>query len=183
MQKKIYIIIAVVIVILAIFFLTKNKAVAPTPDDTVVTPDTSTTTPNETPVPNTPSPTPTYSYTNSEFDFAVTLPGLVVARRQSSDQLMKPIIFTFGVGDQSNVDEQKRVPNKMAVYVWKNPAEFQLLMINMTPVKETVNGNEFDVYTVTEAETTIYRYAIKRNGILYDVGVRNKADAKNFYLI
>jgi hypothetical protein len=71
----------------------------------------------------------------------------------------------------------------MAVYIWKNKAEFELLMINIAPTEETINGIKFKKYVVTEGSTTIYRYATEKNGVLYDVGVSDPDIMTNFYLL
>lgn len=185
MNKPIIILIIVAAALVALFVLRKPDAVAPAPIDETPTSE-ATPAGTSSPIVNEQaSAAPvTYSYTNAEFDFAVALPGLVATAKGSSDPIYKPFIFTFGAGDQSAVAEEKRIPNTMAVYVWKNPTEFQLLMSQMSPIAtETVNGREFEVYAITEGPRTSYRYATTRNGVTYDVGVWNRADAKKFFLL
>lgn len=177
MKQSAIIIVIIVIIILAFFVFRKDK----TPEVTPTLPETPT---EEIPVTETPTPDPQtgYSYTNEEFDFAVKLPGLVMMRRQSSDPIVKPTIFTFGVGDQSAVAEEERIPNTMAVYIWKNKAELDFLLYGLTPTKETVNGREFDRYRITEGETTVYRYVVTEGDITYDVGVSDPKNASKFFL-
>lgn len=185
MKKSIIIIVVIIVAAVVVFLLKKNNVMAPTETGTEVTPETSTPVAETETSPEAPSsPTPTYSYTNDEFNFAVVWPGLVATAKGSTDPVYKPFIFTFGPGDQSSLPEDKRVQNSMAVYVWKNPAEFQILMSQKSPLDtEIVNGHEFSVYVVSEGPRTMYRYATNQDGITYDVGVWNRSDAKRFYFI
>lgn len=180
-MNKIFTIVGIIIIaVLAFVFVHKKPAEAPAETPAPVTEET----PATEPAPSSPSGSEAHSYTNSEFKFAVNLPGLVVTKKASTDPVYKPTIFTFGVGDQSTVAEEKRIPNTMAVYVWANPAEFQILMSQKATIgTETVNGHEFSVYIITEGERTSYRYATNQGGKTYDVGVWNRADIKKFFLL
>jgi len=185
-MNKVFTIIGIIVIAIAAFLFLRKPVAAPAiqveeTQSQTVTPAPQQETPTK---PTTPAERPTYSYTNAKYKFAVALPGLVVKERASSDPIYRPTVFTFGVGDQSAVAEEKRVPNTMAVYVWPNPVEFQLLMSQMSPIgTETVNGHEFSVYTVTEGPRTSYRYATDVDGVTYDVGVWNRADAQKFFLL
>ena len=181
MQKPIIIITVTAIIIIAFFVWKKDKVIAPaslpeTPASNASTTDA------PTPIVNEPAPK-TYSYTNSEFDFAVKLPGLV-ATQKVEIPLSMYAIFTFGVGDQSDVEEMKRIPNTMAVYIWSNESDFNKMTDTGTALAdETVNGTTFKVYSFTLEDTTSYHYTVKKDNLIYDVGVRKKSDISKFYLI
>ncbi len=182
MKKSSIIISVVALIIIGFLVFRKDK------ESDIATPTPETPTEGEAPVLENRDPEksqqPDYSYINDEFDFAVTLPGLVATRRESGDPIMKPTIFTFGVGDQSAVPEEKRVPNTMVVYVWRNKAELDLLLINIRPSgKETVNGRVFEKYVVTEGDKTIYRYVTVHNGLAYDVGVSDIRNVSKFFIL
>lgn len=118
-----------------------------------------------------------YSYTNDEFHFAVKLPGLTVTKKDQTNApntLFHPITFSFGNGTK----------NTLAVYIWKNKAEFQTLMIGAeNQGKVTINGQSFDKYKIIDGDVTVYRYATTLGNITYDVGVYNQDQASNFYII
>ncbi len=185
MKKTSIIVVAVIIVILGFLVFRKDKM--PEVTDTVPENEAVQETPgrdNETTtVTYTPTPQNNYSYTSDKFDFAVKLPGLVVTPKSFAPASFDAI-FTFGVGDQSNIEEEKRVPNTMAVYIWNDRAEFDLMVASGTSLgKETVNGRVYDVYSFTNEDTTSYHYTITIGNLIYDVGVRNKADAAKFFLL
>lgn len=185
-MNKVFTIIGIIVIAIAAFLFLRKPVAAPAiqveeTQSQTVTPAPQQETPTK---PTTPAERPTYSYTNSEFKFAVALPGLVMTEKKSTDRDYKPTIFTFGVGDQTGVPADKKVSNTMAVYVWENPAEFQLLMSQKSPIAtETVNGHTFDVYSITEGPRPSYRYATEVNGVLYDVGIWNRSDINKFFLI
>ena len=188
-MKNTYIAIGIVVVLVVAFLIiSKKKVEAPieTPENSVV----ETTVENPTNgAPTNPSSQPkpteekTYSYTNSEFDFAVKLPGLV-ATQKTETPLSLYAIFTFGVGDQSAIEEQKRVPNTMAVYIWSNESDFNKMTESGTALAdETINGTTFKVFSFTNEDATSYHYTAEKDGLIYDIGVRNKSDAAKFYFI
>jgi hypothetical protein len=178
MKKYITIILVAGILVLA-FFISKNK----TPAEEIVV--------EETPVVEVPNETkPTdeievvaenkYSYTNSEFNFALDLPGLVATKKPNVPSYVSAI-FTFGVGDQSNIEEQKRIPNTMVVYIWSDRTEFENMVGSGTKLpSETIKGVKFDVYTFQNEDMITYRYTTTRNGILYDIGVADKSKMNKF---
>ncbi len=178
MKKYITIILVAGILVLA-FFLSKNK----TPSEEIIVDETPVV---EAPTETTPTDKPEvvtekkYSYTNSEFNFALDLPGLVATRRTDVPSYVSAI-FTFGVGDQSNVEEQERIPNTMVVYIWSDRTEFENMVGTGTKLpSETVKGVKFDVYTFENEGNVIYRYTTTRNGTLYDIGVSDKAKMQKF---
>ncbi len=186
-MNKVLTLTSIVILAVAAFFFLRKPVVAPAMPDAETPTGTVTPAPQE-PAPTSPSEQPTvestYSYTNNEFKFAVALPGLVMTEKKSIDRDYKPTIFTFGVGDQTEVPADKKVSNTMAVYIWHNPAEFQLLMSQKSTIAtETVNGHTYDVYSITEGPRISYRYATTLNGKTYDVGIWNRTDIKKFFLL
>lgn len=184
MKKPIIIIVILLLAALAMFVWDREQAIAPNPaivniDETIAT------TPEAVvaPAPQDPKPVSKYSYTNSEFGFAVDLPGLVATRKTDNPYFMSAV-FTFGVGDQANIDEQKRIPNTMALYIWNNKAEFENMIYEAESLgKETINGKTYDVYSFTLEDSTTYHYTRTVGELIYDIGVRSKADAKKFYFI
>lgn len=184
-MKK-YIPLAVIVILIA-GFLILRKPVAVTPESPIQNTPTETT--PESPATNTTqsqttTPTkPDYSYTNSDFHFAVSLPGLV-ATKKPSDPNHKLDIFTFGVGDQSSVPEEKRIKNTMVVYIWHDKAEFDAMMAGGTGLdKETINGHEFTKYSFSNEDSTVYRYTIAQGADTYDVGVTDPKNISKFYLL
>lgn len=179
MKKNIIITIIVLVIIGFFIFNKKDEPVVVTPVPEVPVEDTK-------PIvqtPTTPAPTSNYSYSNDEFKFAVKLPGLV-ATQKPTVPLSFFAIFTFGVGDQSAIEEQKRVPNTMAVYIWSNESDFNQMTATGTALAdETINGITFKVYSFTEEDTTSYHYTVKKDGAIYDIGVRKKSDISKFYFI
>lgn len=178
MKKYISIILVAGILVLA-FFLSQNK----TPREEVINEEVPSTevsdvsTPEEKPEVVTEKK---YSYTNSEFNFAVDLPELVATRKSDAPTYITAI-FTFGVGDQSNVEEQKRIPNTMVVYIWNDKTEFENMMdLGTSLPSETINNVKFDVYSFQNEDMTTYRYTTTRNGILYDIGVADRTKIQKF---
>lgn len=189
MKQSIIIIIVVIAAIVALLFLKKDEVIAPTESDSPIETETTSSLPTTetlpvvTPSPSTTSGTQSYSYTNDEFGFAVKLPGLVATQKADIPYYIDAV-FTFGVGDQSNVTEEKRIPNTMAVYIWNNKPEFENMIFDAESLgKETVNGKTYDIYSFTLEDTTTYRYTTTIGDRIYDVGVRNRSDAKKFFFI
>lgn len=187
MKKSSIIIVVLVVIILAFLIFRKDKGsdtITPSPETPAEeTPILE----NETPITETPAPTPapqtSYSYTNDEFDFAVNLPGLVATRKADTPDYVKAI-FTFGVGDQSDIEEQKRIPNTMVVYIWQDQAEFAAMSATGTKLSdETVNGVNYSVTSFTNEDMTSYRYSVEKNGYIYDIGVSDRQKMKEFHFI
>lgn len=192
-MKNILIIGVAVVVLVVAFFV--SKKVTPTTEEVVTseqvasenvsTEETGVATEDKTspePIKN-PTVTKKYSYTNTEFKFAVDLPNLVATRKPETPLYMSAI-FTFGAGDQSNIEESKRVPNSMAVYVWNDVEQFTTMMSDGTKLpSQNINGKNFDVYSFTDENMTTYHYTIKVGNDMYDIGVRNKNDITKFYLL
>ena len=188
-MKKSHMLLGVVVVLVVAFLIiSKKKVEAPieTPENSVV--ETTVENPTNGAPTNSSSQTKpteekTYSYTNSEFDFAVKLPGLV-ATQKTETPLSLYAIFTFGAGDQSDVEEMKRIPNTMAVYIWSNESDFNKMTESGTALAdETINGTTFKVFSFTNEDATSYHYTAEKDGLIYDIGVRNKSDAAKFYFI
>ncbi len=179
-MKKNIIIAIIILVVVGLFVFNKKdetEIITPAPE----TPVEETTPTTETPTVSAPSSN--YSYTNDEFKFAVKLPGLVVTRKPEIP-LSFFAIFTFGVGDQSAIEEQKRVPNTMAVYIWSNKSDFEKMTeTGMALPDETINGTTFKVFSFTNEGTTSYHYTAEKYGAMYDIGVRKKSDISKFFFI
>lgn len=182
--KKIYAILGIILVIILVFLFIKKPLHAPT-EELNLTENVDTSTPEEQvpPVTNstTSTPTnPTYSYKNEEFGFAMNLPGYTATqkdRTKDKDTLFHPMVFTFGKTGSNE-------PNRMAVYIWNNPSEFDLIVLGGTNEgKVTVNGKVFDKYKIVDGDKTIYRYGIKVGSVVYDVGVNDTNDISRFYLL
>ena len=124
-----------------------------------------------------------YSYENKEFGFGVKLPGLKMTQREGLPPYISAL-FLFGMGDQSEIEEQKRVPNTMGVYVWNDELEFNTTKDTGVEEKsETVNGEKFNVYSFTNEGMTSYHYTIKKGDKIYDVGVLDKKNISKFYFL
>ena len=124
-----------------------------------------------------------YSYENKEFGFGVKLPGLKMTQREGLPPYISGL-FLFGMGDQSEIEEQKRVPNTMGVYVWNDELEFNTTKDTGVEEKsETVNGEKFNVYSFTNEGMTSYHYTIKKGDKIYDVGVLDKKNISKFYFL
>lgn len=137
----------------------------------------------ETGTPKASAPKPTYTYRNDNYNFAVALPGLVATEKTDMPDYIDAIV-TFGVGDQSNIEEQSRIPNTMAVYIWNNELDFTLMTDTGEKVgSETIRGVKYDVYSFTNEDTTIYRYTTTVGTKIYDIGVRNRSDIQKFFIL
>lgn len=124
-----------------------------------------------------------YSYENRDFGFAVDLSGLKMTQREDLPPYISAL-FLFGVGDQSEIEEQKRVPNTMGIYIWNDELEFNRMKdTGLEEKSETVNGEKFNVFSFTNEDTTSYHYTLKRGGNIYDIGVLNKKDISKFYFL
>ncbi len=190
MKKYIPIIVAVIAVV-GLFLINRKPAQTNTVKQPDVSEETtnasstaSVTTPTESPTTTTPSTTPPmnqYSYSNDKFGFSVDYPNLVATERTDIPSYVSAIII-FGAGDQSSVDEQDRVPNSMAVYIWNDATEFAKMSESATSLpQEKVNGHMFNVYSFTNEDMTSYRYSTIVNGLTYDIGVLNKSDISRFH--
>ncbi len=192
-MKNILMVGVVVVVLVVAFFI--SKKVTPTTEEVVtgeqVAPESVDTQEEGMATENKTSPEPVknpvvnkkYSYTNTEFKFAVDLPNLIATRKPETPLYMS-VIFTFGAGDQSNIEESKRVPNSMALYVWNDIEQFTKMMSDGVKLpSEKINGKNFDVYSFTDENMTTYHYTIKVGNDMYDIGVRNKNDITKFYLL
>ncbi len=116
-----------------------------------------------------------YSYINNDFNFAVDLPGTIAG---VSNQKTRSI-FTFGVGDQSEIEEEARTPNKMVVYVSdKEPTKHTIFL-----GKEVVNRQQYEKFKFSIEDSTVYYYTTEANGYFYKVGVINELDINNFYIL
>lgn len=124
-----------------------------------------------------------YSYENKEFGFAVKLPGLKMTQRTENPKYISSI-FIFGVGDQFEVEEQNRIPNTMAVYIWNDELEFNSMKdTGIEEKSEKVNGEKFDVYSFPNEGATSYHYTQKRGDTIYDIGVLDKKNISKFYFL
>jgi hypothetical protein len=191
-MKKYIPIIVLVVAIVALFLLNKKDIKTETVDQPTTTQEVGTNasssesntklveTPNIITLPTNPLINK-YSYTNDKFGFSVDYPNLVATERTDIPSYVSAIII-FGVGDQSNVDEQSRVPNSMAVYIWNDATEFAKMSESATSLpQEKVNGHMFNVYSFTNEDMTSYRYSTVVNGLTYDIGVLNKSDISRFH--
>lgn len=194
-MKK-YIIIIILIIAALLFFLfckdepigtsltsetTDNSSVNIESETPASTDTTNMSTPTETKTTNLAGGTKTAPYTNNKFNFSVDFPNLVATEKTDLPPYISTIV-TFGVGDQSNVDEQSRVPNSMAVYVWNDSDEFtKMFETGIEFPKETINGQTFAVRSFTNENTTSFHYAAKFNGLTYDIGVANRTDIQRFH--
>lgn len=124
-----------------------------------------------------------YSYVNEEFSFAVNLPGTVVTNDKNQKS---PSIFTFGVGDQSKIEEQSRIPNRMVVYVYN---ENDYLKTNKRQElwkylgEENINGYQYNKFSSGVENLVVYYYVPASNKFIYQIAVLNQSDINNFYLI
>ncbi len=185
-MKNTYAIIGVIALVIVIGLTLGKKDTereAQAPSETVVEEAPVSNPIEEAPAPSAPAPTPTYTYRNDAYDFAVNLPGLVATEKTDMPAYIDAIV-TFGVGDQTNVPEQNRVPNTMAVYIWNDELDFKLMVNTGEKVgSETIRGVKYDIYSFTNEDTTIYRYTTKIGAKIYDIGIRNRADIQKFFLL
>lgn len=188
-MKNIVIIGAIVVLVLAFFISKKitpgreqpvNEEVVVSPSEEVVVENkgVSETTTTEKPVVDS-----KYSYTSSEFKFAVDLPSLVATRKTDIPEYITAT-FTFGAGDQSTIEEEKRIPNSMALYIWNDNAEFKKMTAEATELPdEKINGTNFEVYSFSNEGETIYHYTVEVGNKIYDIGVREKQIMNKFYML
>lgn len=183
MKKYISIILVAGILVVAFLISNKNKSApevaqeetseAPAPENSPIKNESVASAPEE-------KDEPKYSYTNSEFNFAIDLPGLVATRKTNIPTYVNAI-FTFGVGDQTEVDEQDRIPNTMVVYIWSDKTEFENMVGSGEKLpSETIKGVKFDVYSFQNEDMKTYRYTTTRNGTIYDIGVADKTKIQKF---
>ncbi len=134
-------------------------------------------------VDTTTEPKSEYSYENKEFGFGVDLPGLKMTQRTEIPAYISSI-FIFGVGDQSEIEEQKRIPNTMALYIWNDELEFNSMKdVGIDEGAQIVNGEKFDVYSFPNEDGVSYHYTQKRGDKIYDIGVLDKKNISKFYFL
>lgn len=186
MKNTIAILVVAGIIVLGFLFL--NKDVKNMDEEQIETSETENTeevAENETyPQTNNPSPTTNYTYENNELGFAINYPGLVVAEKENTSPVYTARIFTVGVGDQTNIPEQERVPNKMAIYIWDNEEGLSdLKAIGENQGQTTVRGIVFDKYFFPSEDGGVFHFITEKDGLFYDVGVRAESDLSKFYLL
>ncbi len=124
-----------------------------------------------------------YSYENKEFGFGVDLPGLEMTKREGLPPYISAL-FLFGVGDQSEIEEQKRIPNTMGIYIWNDEVEFNSMKDTGVEEKsETIDGEKFEVFSFTNEDTTSYHYTVMKGNKIYDIGVLDKKNISKFYFL
>lgn len=195
MKNTIAILVIFAIIVLGFLFL--NKDVKNMDEEQLETSETEsmeevteseevgTSTENETsPQTNNPIPTTNYTYENSELGFAINYPGLVVTEKENTSPVYTARIFTVGVGDQTNVPEEDRIPNKMAIYIWDNEEGLSdLKAIGENQGQTTVRGIVFDKYFFPSEDGGVFHFITEKDGLFYDVGVRAESDLSKFYLL